>query len=70
VSRSGKVRLSRTEIHQVHALPTQLGSLGRHSHRRRNLNTPNPIGKYFRRSSNCHDASIFPDFPPISKPHA
>ena len=62
VSRSGKMRLAGTKIHQVRALRTQLGSLGGHSHGCRNLNTANPVGKYFRRSSNCHDASIFTDF--------
>ena len=62
VPRSSKMRLSGAKIHKVRALCAQLGSLGGHRHGCGNLNTAYTVSKNFRRSGNCHDASIFTDF--------
>ena len=54
VPRGREVGLAGSKIHQVGALGAQFGSLGGHSHGRRDLDPANTVGKYFCRSCRCH----------------
>ena len=53
------MRLAGAKIRQVHTRSPQLRSLGSHSHRRRNLNPTNPVGKHLALRQNRSRHIVF-----------